>query len=82
MCQQPEMPPIEQKYERKKGLLGLLSQVLKRSDREMGELMRRDFAEVSSGLADESVVLRVEEFRTFLVTMVQASLITCLNILA
>src|SRR5438876_1126636 len=32
--------------------LGLYSQVLKRSDREMGELMGHAFAEVSSGLAD------------------------------
>ena len=52
--------------------LGLYSQVLKRSDREMGELMGHAFAEVSSGLADESVVLRAEEFRAFLVTMIQS----------
>jgi TetR/AcrR family transcriptional regulator len=52
--------------------LGLYSQVLKRSDREMGELMGRAFAEVPSGLADESVVLRAEEFRAFLVTMVRS----------
>src|SRR5579859_3840897 len=50
--------------------LGLYSQVLKRSDREMGELMERAFAEVS--LADESVVLRAEEFRAFLVTMIRS----------
>src|SRR5579859_5151493 len=50
--------------------LGLYSQVLKRSDREMGELMGRAFAEVS--LADESVVLRAEEFRAFLVTMIRS----------
>jgi TetR/AcrR family transcriptional regulator len=52
--------------------LGLYSQVLKRSDREMGELMRRAFAEVSLRLADESMILRAEEFRTFLVTMIRS----------
>jgi TetR/AcrR family transcriptional regulator len=48
--------------------LGLYSQVLKRSDREMGKLMERAFA---SEVADEGVALRAEEFRTFLVTMVR-----------
>ena len=52
--------------------LGLYSQVLKRSDREMGELMGRAYASVSLSLADESVTLRAEEFRTFLVTMIRS----------
>lgn len=52
--------------------LGLYSQVLKRSDREVGELMGRVFAEVASGLADESGILWAEEFRAFLVTMVRS----------
>jgi TetR/AcrR family transcriptional regulator len=52
--------------------LGLYSQVLKRSDREVGELMGRVFAELSSGLVDESGILRAEEFRAFLVTMVRS----------
>jgi len=47
---------------------GLYSQVLQRSDREMGALMERAFASVGPGLADESVPLRAEEFRAFLVT--------------
>src|SRR6266571_647903 len=51
--------------------LGLYSQVLKRSDREMGELMGRTFAPMTLRLADESVVLQAEEFRAFLVTIVQ-----------
>ena len=51
--------------------LGLYSQVLKRSDKEMGELMGRTFASVASRLADESVALQAEEFRAFVVTMVQ-----------
>jgi TetR/AcrR family transcriptional regulator len=51
--------------------LGLYSQVLKRSDQEMGKLMGHTLAEVSLQLADESVVLRAEEFRAFLVTMVR-----------
>jgi TetR/AcrR family transcriptional regulator len=50
--------------------LGLYSQVLKQSDREMGELMGRAFAAVASELADESVALQVEEFRAFLVTVI------------
>jgi TetR/AcrR family transcriptional regulator len=52
--------------------LGLYSQVLKRSDREMGELMGRAYASVSLRLADESMVLRAEEFRAFLVTMIRS----------
>ena len=52
--------------------LGLYSQVLKRSDREMGELMRRAYASVSLRLADESMILRAEEFRAFLVTMIRS----------
>ncbi len=52
--------------------VGLYSQVLKRSDREMSELMRRAFAEVSLSLANESVILQTEEFRTFLVTMIRS----------
>ena len=51
---------------------GLYSQVLKRSDREMGELMRRAYASVSLRLADESMILRAEEFRAFLVTMIRS----------
>ncbi|HEV2656802.1 MAG TPA: TetR family transcriptional regulator, partial [Ktedonobacteraceae bacterium] len=51
--------------------LGLYSQVLKRSDREMGELMRRAYASVSLRLADESMTL-AEKFRAFLVTMVRS----------
>jgi TetR/AcrR family transcriptional regulator len=50
---------------------GLYSQVLKRSDQEMGELMGHTLAEVSSRLADGSVILRTEEFKAFLVRMVQ-----------
>ena len=52
--------------------LGLYSQVLKRSDREMGEMMGRAFAMMESGLVDESVVLRAEQFRVFLVTMIRS----------
>ena len=52
--------------------LGLYSKVLKRSDREMGELMRRAYASVSLRLADESMILRAEEFRAFLVTMIRS----------
>ena len=52
--------------------LGLYSQVLKHSDREMGELMRRAYASVSLRLADESMTLRAEEFRAFLVTMIRS----------
>ncbi len=51
---------------------GLYSQVLKRSDREMGELMGHAFAGISLSLADESVTLRAEEFKTFLVTMIRS----------
>lgn len=51
--------------------LGLYSQVLKRSDQEMGALMGRTFAPLTLRVADESVVLQAEEFRAFLVTMVQ-----------
>jgi TetR/AcrR family transcriptional regulator len=52
--------------------LGLYSQVLKRSDREVGVLVGSAFAEVSSRLADERGTLRTEEFRAFLVTMVRS----------
>ena len=52
--------------------LGLYSQVLKRADQEMGEVMEQTFAEVSSRLADESVVLRAEELRAFLVKTVRS----------
>jgi TetR/AcrR family transcriptional regulator len=51
--------------------LGLYSQVLKRSDQELGTLMERTFAPMTLRLADESVVLQAEEFRAFLVTTVQ-----------
>lgn len=52
--------------------VGLYSQVLKRSDREMGALMQRAFAEVSLSLAHESVSLRTEEFKPFLATMIRS----------
>jgi len=52
--------------------LGLYSQVLKRSDQEMGALMERTYASVSSRLANESAILQAEEFRAFLVTMVRS----------
>src|SRR5262249_45637748 len=39
---------------------------------EMGELMGRAYAAVSSRLADESGILQAEEFRAFLVTMVRS----------
>ena len=52
--------------------LGLYSQVLKQSDREMSELMSHAYAEVSLRLADESVILHPKEFRAFLVTMVRS----------
>ena len=48
--------------------LGLYTQVLKRADREMGELLARVFA---SGLSDETVALQAHQFRAFLATMVQ-----------
>ena len=48
--------------------LGLYTQVLKRADREMGELLARVFA---SGLSDETVALQTHQFRAFLATMVQ-----------
>ncbi len=48
--------------------LGLYMQVLKRADREMGELLARVFA---SGLSDETVVLQAHQLRVFLATMVQ-----------
>lgn len=51
--------------------LGLYSQVLKRSDQEMGVLMGRTFAPMMVRLADESVALQADEFRAFLITMVQ-----------
>src|SRR5579884_2702568 len=49
--------------------LGLYTQVLKRADREMGELLVRLFASV---LSDETIVLQEQQFRAFLTTMVQA----------
>lgn len=52
--------------------LGLYSQVLKRSDQEVGALMERTYASVSSNLADESAILQAEEFKAFLVTMVRS----------
>jgi|SRR5579859_389462 len=52
--------------------LGLYSQVLKRSDKEMGELMRNASADVASRLADESRALQAEEFRAFLATMMRS----------
>ncbi len=52
--------------------LGLYSQVLKRSDQEMGALMERTYASISSPLTDESAILQAEEFRTFLVTMMRS----------
>ena len=52
--------------------LGLYSQVLKRSDQEMGALMGRTFAPMALRLADERVVLQAEEFRAFLATMVRS----------
>ncbi len=52
--------------------LGLYSQVLKRSDHEMGTLMGRTFAPMVSRLADERVVLQADEFRAFLATMVRS----------
>src|SRR5437763_4783575 len=48
--------------------LGLYTQVLKRADREMGELLARVFA---SGQASETVALQAHKFRAFLATMVQ-----------
>src|SRR5437588_1622252 len=52
--------------------LGLYSQVLRRADREMGELMNRTFAPMVLRLADERVVLQAEEFRAFLITTVRS----------
>ena len=48
--------------------LGLYTQVLKRADREMGELLARVFA---SGLSSESTALQPHQFRAFLTTMLQ-----------
>jgi TetR/AcrR family transcriptional regulator len=48
--------------------LGLYTQVLKRADRDLGELLTRVFA---SGLLDENAVSQVDQFRAFLATMVQ-----------
>ena len=48
--------------------LGLYTQVLKRADREMSELLARVFA---SGLSDETVALQAHQFKAFLATMVQ-----------
>ncbi|HEY3993196.1 MAG TPA: TetR family transcriptional regulator [Ktedonobacteraceae bacterium] len=52
--------------------LGLYSQVLMRSDREMSELMERVFGSMTAELADESMLLQAEEFRTFLATMIRS----------
>ncbi len=52
--------------------LGLYSQVLKRSDQEMGALLGRAFASITSKLAGTGVALQAEEFRSFLITMVQS----------
>lgn len=49
--------------------LGLYTQVLKRADREMGELMARLAA---PWLSDETVVLHSSQFKTFLTTMVRS----------
>ncbi len=51
--------------------LGLYSQVLRRSDLEMATLMGRTFAPIMLRLADERAILRAEEFRAFLIAMVQ-----------
>ena len=48
--------------------LGLYTQVLKRADRETGELLARVFA---SGRASETVALQAHQFRAFLATIVQ-----------
>ena len=48
--------------------LGLYTQVLKRADREMGEILAHVF---TSGLSDETVALQAHQFRAFLATMVQ-----------
>ncbi len=48
--------------------LGLYTQVLKRADREMGELLARVFA---SGEASETVAFQAHQFRAFLATIVQ-----------
>lgn len=48
--------------------LGLYTQVLKRADREMGELMAQL---VAPSLSDEAVVLHANQFRAFLATMMQ-----------
>src|SRR5437764_1794594 len=47
--------------------LGLYTQVLKRADREMGELLARLF---TSALSAETVILHEQQFRAFLATMV------------
>jgi AcrR family transcriptional regulator len=49
--------------------LGLYTQVLKRADREMGELMARLAAPL---LADETVALKASQFKEFLTTMVRS----------
>jgi len=49
--------------------LGLYTQVLKRADREMGELMARL---VTPWLSDESSILQPHQFRALLTTMVQS----------
>ena len=52
--------------------LGLYSQVLNRSDQEMGALLGRILTPMTLRLADERVVLQAEEFRAFLATMVRS----------
>ena len=52
--------------------LGLYSQVLMRSDREMATLMECTFAPMVLRLANEHVDLQTEEFRAFLATMVRS----------
>lgn len=52
--------------------LGLYSEVLKRADKEMSELVGRTYASSSSRLADESTILEAEEFRFFLATMLRS----------
>jgi TetR/AcrR family transcriptional regulator len=52
--------------------LGLYSQVLKRSDQEVGELMGSLFAELLPGLVDESGSLQAEEFRALLIKIVRS----------
>jgi TetR/AcrR family transcriptional regulator len=52
--------------------LGLYSEVLKRADREMIELVGRAYASKASRLTEESSILQAEEFRIFLATMLRS----------